>query len=303
VHRKLTFYQWQPITGRQAFDPPTAAHVLAGRVAADPQSVIVVGSDTTTAVVVSSVGSAMEPTRFQLMALRDPDNRPLQFAPGEPLAPIDMLAHRYPADVTHVALWPDGYAAQDSYGHSPRLGRLSHYLRTQANAYVNFEQLYEPDMLARLQDIQGQLRGVDIALTRPEHVDQDPGVFETLIPAVYGSRAPSISVHLGMGRYGARDRYLDAQIEEATYSIAERAHELVDSMVITGRSRTSGRTERVNLLSERLGVERELPRSTQGGSMPDTDATFVALDEAYRDLRERQQLDRAIRAQMMRPRR
>ena len=65
MHRKLTFYQWQPITGRQAFDPPTAAHVLAGRVAADPQSVIVVGSDTTTAVVVSSVGSATEPTRFQ----------------------------------------------------------------------------------------------------------------------------------------------------------------------------------------------------------------------------------------------
>ena len=50
----------------------------------------------------------------------------------------------YPADVTHVMIWPDGIAAQDLHANAPRLGRLSFYLRQQVQAYVSFEPLYQP---------------------------------------------------------------------------------------------------------------------------------------------------------------
>lgn len=300
LKRKLTFYRWLSVPNRPPFEPYAAAGGVAALVEQDPSTAILTEAEATTAVIVNSVGDPATPTRLQLLALRDPDNRPLQFGPGEPLAPIDMLADRYPADVTHVTLWPDGYAAQDFHGNAPRAGRLARYLRRQVDAFVNLEQLYQPDMLDRLDDIRGQLRGVDIALTRPEHVDQDPGVLGTLVPAVYGHRAPSVSVHVGMGRYGPRDRFLDAETEEAILATAERAQELVDSMVITGRSRTTGRSATVDLLNERLYVERELPRSQQGGSLPDAESAFAELEAAYRDLRDCGRLEEAVRAQAMR---
>ena len=60
-------------------------------------------------------------------------------------------------------------------------------------------------MLARLQRLRGHLRGVEISLTRPEYVDPNRGTFGTLIPAIWGPRVPSVSVHVGMGRRGPRD--------------------------------------------------------------------------------------------------
>ncbi len=298
--RKLTFFRWISLDDDQPFQPAAAGAAIAALNSDDPRAAILTEGEATTAVLVVDPGGQAAPTRLQVLALRDPDSRPLQFGPGEPLGPIEMLADRYPADVTHVVLWPDGVAVQEFHGNAPRMSRLARFLRRQVDALVSFEQLYQPDMLRRLEDIRGQFRGVDIALTKPEHVQEDPGVFETLIPAVYGQRAPSVTVHIGMGRYGPRDRYLDEQTEESVISVAERAHDLVDSLVITGRSRTTGRTASINLLNERLHVERELARSDQGGSMPDTGATFTAIDAAHRALSEDGTLDQAVQAQAMR---
>jgi hypothetical protein len=78
-----------------------------------------------------------------------------------------------PPTFTHVAVWPDGYAAQDLGGHAPRPSRLRDHLRQRLDVEVAFEQLYQPNMLERLRDIQGQLRSVDIALTPPDRLDRD----------------------------------------------------------------------------------------------------------------------------------
>lgn len=253
-------------------------------------------------VLVHETGTATTPTKLQLLALRDPDNRPLQFGPGEPLGPIDMLAHRYPADVTHVEIWPDGLAGQDFHGNAPRLSRLSRYLRQKLSHFVTFEQLFQPDVADRLDDVRGQLRGVDIALTRPERLDQNPGLFGTLIPSVYGHSAPSVSVHVGMGRFGPRDRYLDAQTEAHIFEIAEHAQDLVDQLVITGRSRQTSHSARVDLVNERLFAERQLPRSPQGGSMPDDGATFDELEQLHAQWTSDGTFSAAVQAQAMRPR-
>jgi hypothetical protein len=105
----------------------------------------------------------------------------------------------YPSDVSHATIWPDGIAAQDLHANAPRVGRLRFYLRHQVHAYLTFEPLDQPDMLARLQRLRGHLRGVEISLTRPEYVDPNRGKFGTLIPAIWGPRVPSVSVHVGMG--------------------------------------------------------------------------------------------------------
>ncbi len=301
LRRRLTFYRWQAIRDRAPFVPHVAAQAVARLTSADPRQAVFLDGDSTTVVLVHETGTANSPTKLQLLALRDPDNRPLQFAPGEPLGPIDMLAHRYPADVTHVEIWPDGLAGQDFHGNAPRLSRLSRYLRQKVSHFVTFEQLFQPDVAARLDDIRGQLRGVDIALTRPERLDHDPGLFGTLIPSVYGHSAPSVSVHVGMGRFGPRDRYLDAQTEADIFEIAEHAQDLVDQLVIVGRSRQTGRSTRLDLVNERLFAERQLPRSPQGGSMPDAGATFDELEHIHAQWSTDGTFSAAVEAQAMRP--
>ena len=302
LRRKLTFHRWQDIEGRSPFVPHEAAEAIVQLTTADPHQAVFVDGDSTTVVLVYDTGTSNTPTKLQLLALRDPDNRPLQFGPGEPLGPIDMLAHRYPADVTHVEIWPDHLAGQDFHGNAPRLSRLSRYLRHTVSHFVSFEHLFQPDVADRLDDVRGQLRGVDIALTRPERVDHDRGLFSTLIPAVYGHNAPSVSVHVGMGRFGPRDRYLDAQTEAHIFEIAEHAQDLVDQLIVTGRSRRTGQSARVDLVNERLFAERQLPRSPQGGSMPETGATFNELEELHTQWSNDGTFATAVQAQAMRPR-
>jgi hypothetical protein len=105
-----------------------------------------------------------------------------------------------------------------------------------------------------------------------------------------------------MGRYGPRDRYLDEATEDAVFQIAENAHEYVDRLVVTGIDEQTGRSERLNLLSERIHQEVELPFKKNRDGVPDEAATFAAMDSAYADMKAGGRLDDAVEAQLMRGR-
>src|SRR3984957_9619703 len=196
VVRQLVFYKWSSVNAKPAFEYHQGLAELSDKIVGDPQFAVVQNDEVTTAVEVVSPGTAVLPAKLQLLALRDEDNRPSQWKPGEPLSALVLPADYYPSDVSHVTLWPDGIAAQDMHANAPRLGRLSFYLRNQVHAYVTFEPLYQPDMFTRLQQLRGHLRGVEISLTRPEYVDSNRGVFDTLLQAVFGERVPSVAVRL-----------------------------------------------------------------------------------------------------------
>jgi hypothetical protein len=258
--------------------------------------------DVTTAVEVVWSGTETSPGKLQLLALRDEDNRPSQWKPGEALSALSMPTDWYPSDVSYVMIWPDCIAAQDLHANAPRVGRLSFYLRHQVHAYVTFEPLYQPDMLARLQRLRGHLRGVEISLTRPEYVDPNRGTFGTLIPAIWGPRVPSVSVHVGMGRRGPRDRFLDDATEESVFGIAENAHDFVDRLVVFGKNPETNRSERVNLLSERLQERVGIPARADAPALPVAELVFQGLEAAYRSFRDQGLFERAIQAQVTQPR-
>jgi hypothetical protein len=214
-----------------------------------------------------------------------------------------MANSHYTADVTHVVIWPDGIAAQDMHRNAPRLGRLSYYIEKKLSGYVNFDPLYRPDMYEKLQRMKGQLRGVEFALTRPEYLSrQRPGAFSTLLPAVYGSKVPSIQVRVGMGRYGPRDQYLDGQTEDAIFAIADSADELVDKLIVRGKDPRTGRIDTINFLTERLSSNVTLERSSANPSLPDPDKTFAQMEGAYRRFQSEGKFWDAIRTQAKRPR-
>jgi len=302
VSRQFVFYRWSPIDARPAFEHHHALAELHDKIDGDPTFAVLQGDDATTAVTVESPGSAHLPGKLLLLALRSEDNRPWQWKPGEELTALSMPADSYPSDVTHVMIWPDGVAAQDLHPNAPRLGRLSFYLRQQVNAYVAFEPLYQPDMFARLQQLRGRLRGVEISMTRPEYAQTDRGAFGTLLPAVWGSRVPSVSVHVGMGRRGPRDRFLDDATEEAVFRIAEDAHDIVDRLVVVGRNPATNKSERVNLLNERLQERADIPTRSDAPGLPVADLVFDGLDRTYRRFLGEGLFEQAIQARATRPR-
>jgi hypothetical protein len=302
VQRQLVFYKWSSINAKPSFEPHNVLTELHNKVTGDPDFAVMEHDEVTTAAAVVSSGSDRTPAKLQLLALRNEDNRPSQWKPGEGLTALSMPEDWYPSDVSHVMIWPDGIAAQDMHPNAPRLGRLSFYLRHQVQAHVSFEPLYQPDMFTRLQQLRGRLRGVEISMTRPEYVDSDRGAFGTLLPSVWGSRVPSAAVRLGMGRRGPRDLFLDGAMEEAIFQIAEDAHDLVDRLIVFGKNPTTNKTERVNLLSERLHERVDIPARADAPSLPEADLVYHALEAAYQRFRGEGLFERAIQAQTTRPR-
>jgi hypothetical protein len=302
VARQLVFYKWSNVSGKPTFEYHEALAELRDKIEGDPQFAVLQNNEVTTAVEVMSPGTETLPAELQLLALRDEDNRPSQWKPGESLTALSMPPDSYPSDVSHVMIWPDGIAAQDLHHNAPRLGRLSFYLRHQVHANVTFEPLYQPDMLVRLQQLRGRLRSVEISLTRPEYIEPNKGAFSTLVPAIWGPRVPSLAVHVGMGRRGPRDRFLDEAAEEDIFRIAEDAHDTVDRLVVFGKNPATNKMEKVNLLSERLQQKVEVPARADAPGLPMTNLVYRALEAAYRTFRGQSLFERAIQAQATQPR-
>lgn len=301
VARQLVFYKYTSVNTRPAFEYAQALATLRDRTEATPEFAVIEQNEVTTAVTVVSPGSETEPGLLQLLALRDPDHRPSQWRPGTPLGPLPLLDGEYPADVTHVAIWPNGVAAQDAHANAPRLGRLSSFLRQKVASHVTFEPLFQPDMRERLEQLRGQFRGVELSLSGQHPIaTSDRGAFGMFIPAVHGERAPAVGVRIGMGRYGPRDRYLDGETEEAVFRIAEQAYDQVDALIVRGRNRVTGKIDEVNFLGERLHVKADIPARSDVPALPEESLVFRELDLAYRDFLAQGMFEKAILAQAMR---
>ncbi len=299
LKRKLLFYNWSP-SGRADFQPAAAATRLEQGIANSADFSIVDNNGVITALEVISRGGGQEPTNFRMLALRGADDRPFKWDPTGSVGPIGLLDTEYPADVTHVSMWPDGICAHDYGRDVPRITRLSFFLRHKLSEHVSFEPIYKADMHQKLRDMTGQLRSVELAVTKPEYAPRDRGAFANLFPAAFGEEAPSARITLGMGRYGPRTRYLDQATEEEVFALAENAADLVTQMIIRGRSQRTGRVETVNLLSEHLQSESELRRSQAIPSMPDAAHAFFELDQAYKDFKSRDVFEKASQGRFVR---
>ncbi len=296
--RSLVFYQWHAEPMRAPFRPSEVATRLAAEAVGDPKFLVLKGKEVTTAVSVVDVGDDSRPTRLQLLALRTEDQHPTQWQPGGKIDILPVLAGHYPADVSHVTLWPDGIAGQDLHKNAPRPGRLSFFLRSKLAQYVSFEPLYNPDMFEKLLRMRGSLRSVEIGITRPDYSSRDAGILETFMPGAFGPKAPSLRVKVGIGRFRPKNEYLEQPLEDAAFEAAERAHDIVDTLIISGYDPQVGKIDTINLTKQRLKVEVDLPRDKAVPALPNADATFTELDKAHRSYVDQGTFARALRTQV-----
>ncbi|WP_406453652.1 hypothetical protein OG782_22390 [Streptomyces sp. NBC_00876] len=299
LKRKLVFYRWASVASRNTFEPSVVAERLAQEIAADREYQMVEKDGVITAVEVVDAGGGREPAKFRVLSLRGVEDRPFKWDPNSSIGPLSLLADEYPADATHVSIWPDGYCAHDMGRYSPRVSRLSFFLRQRMLEYVQFDPLYNEDAFRRLEEMKGQFRSFDLAMTKPEYATRDRGTFGRLWPAVAGEELPSVRVTLGMGRYGPKDRFIDQDLEDELLELAANASDLLTGMVVRGRNRRTNRADQVNLLTERLAAEVELPHRTDIPSAPRVDSVFFELDQAYKDFRQRGVFEATSTAELM----
>jgi hypothetical protein len=285
VKRRLTFYAWDDLPRKQAFDRIAGAKAVkkltGGReIFEDEESI--------SAVLTHTVGTATSPTQFRVLRLREYDDRPLRYSSGSTLAPITLNQGEYTTDVTHIAIWPDGYGAYDAHGNAPGLPTLAAFLADRCDQHVNFVALYDRDLIDRLKELDG-IRGIEYSIVRSDKaqraLDAELGVFGGLLAAHKGNEEVSFSTRIAVNRKGGRDRSLDEQTRQEIIELAPRAEEYFDSLHITGFRRVNGKLERVelNMLQTRVAKEVEIRRAKQGGNWPDYAACFQALTDAKKE--------------------
>ena len=298
--RRLVFYAWADTNENHPFQRIAGAAALGAL--SDDKVVLTHGEDYLTAVEVVDPVTGRTPTRLVLHALHGPGSRPSQWGPGEGAKSIRIGRGRYTAFSSHVVLWGDKIAALDAHANAPGLGRLSAYFMRQATERVCFRALYEQETADRLRDLDG-IRGVEFSIHEPHKIQRARarGMLGSVLPRRH---FPSVHVSAGMSRKEPEDAYIDDELAEELFSLADDAEQYFDRIKIRGLSKTertaTGKKKsiEVNLLSERLQVEDSLEEARGNPSMPAQEAVFAALDSARRELQRGGRLAAAAEARL-----
>jgi len=300
VDRRLTFYAWADANEKHPFDRLQAAATVAGL--GKTGIVLEHGDDELTAIEVVSRGKGDAPTKLLVHALHGPGNRPSEYGPGEGTRTIQIGKGRYTAFTGHMVIWPDKIAAIDLYANCPGLGRVAVYFRKQANQRVIFRPLYYQGAADRLKDLDG-IRGVDFAIHDPHKIAQarKRGMLRSILPS---RKFPSIRVSAGMSRKQPKDSYIEPEVEDELMELADSAEHFFDRLIVRGLSKTkktkTGKKKsiRVNLLSERLHIERSLADDEANPTLPKQDAVFDAIVKARKKLEKSDELEDAVEARL-----
>lgn len=300
VARRIIFSAWASVSLKHPFDIEAALDEfkpLSGK------DVILEQNEALTAAVVLQRPSGDDPALIQLLALRDYENRPINWGPGSNPEPITIGEDQYTADITHVAIWQDKIVAHDAYTNAPGLARLSAYMRDKGNQRVVFPPLYDPGLTQQLKDLEG-LRRVEYGIHTPSKVQHasSSGFLSDLIPSAFGEKVPSLRVSLGMSRRSPRDAYLDDSVSDPVLKAVEHAEQFFDTLQISGKSKTqttpagNPKTVVLNLLKHRIQTSREIARIEGGGNLPDPDAVYEALIAARKETDQNGRLSKAVEA-------
>jgi hypothetical protein len=301
IKRRITFVAWASASEKRPFDLDEA---ISGLASVPPADQVFEHGEMLTAVDHVSSLTDNRPARLRLLALHDADNAPSEWGPGAGATHIKLAAGCYTAFFTHVVIWPDKIAAFDRYANAPGLGRLAAYIKEQTGERVIFRALYEQGLKQQLEDLSGY-RSIEYGVHDPHKkiALAASGAIGSLLPRAW-QMIPSIRVRVGMGRRGRRDAYLDDGLHDDVVAMSDAAEEFFDSLIISGPSKTrrtsSGGPQKidVNLLSQRLQAEVDLPRDSVIPSLPKRSELFKAIRDVRREFDHSGKLEEAVEARI-----
>lgn len=236
---------------------------------------------------------------FRFMTLRGSDNFPAAYNPASGITPLRVPKGSFIADVMHVVFRSDGLLIFDRHNEGPALGELSQYLRSHLKMPVAIVSLYNRDLAADIEDMQGQFRKIDIGFLTDSVDEGSPGLLSGAKQLFRGQHVPALGISMGMGRTGARDEYLSPGLQEEMMGIAGQAGELVERMTISGRRRSTGKIDQINLLRQRIGEHLDFAPVQPGSSMPDSTDAYQQLKRMFTDYWAKGIVDSALSARFL----
>jgi hypothetical protein len=151
-----------------------------------------------------------------------------------------------------------------------------------------------------MRHLKGRLRGAQIAFTQAEYTSSEGGSISILWPQALRQKVPVVRLNLSMGKYGPRDRYLDNAVDDAVFELAENANDAIEKLIVRGKNPNTGTIEEINLLNDRLHVDRDFQPSSGAASLPEKSEVFFSIDQAYKEFKRNGVLERAGHAQLLR---
>jgi hypothetical protein len=281
AERKVLFYRAAPIdkSAGPSWDPGAICAAISALSGADSYH------DDGLQVNRAEVVSTAKPQKIKLFKVRRDELPGVDDGAGDE-TDLDLAEDEGLAEAIHICLFPKGIVAAEFFYHGPRIGRFERFLNDKLGlGPFEIVELVRKDAIDRalqLGDIRYLRIKLDPSLTSRKEAsaadldglmdmvdDYQPGVFAELVLRAEGNDAG----------FTAKAKKLLDKIKRKEADI-----DIFDKLEIEGKPSPDERVVPLDILSERIYRMVEVPYQTARYRALNSDATFAAIREAYKQV-------------------
>jgi len=186
------------------------------------------------------------------------------------------------AEAIHLVMFPNGVVAAESFGHGPRATRFPLYLRGKLDMPCTMVPIIRHDV------VEEALKFSDIRLLRVK-LDPSAASYGAASPqALHGLMGTAQDLHAGVYaelalRTDKGDQKFTSRVKKTISEIfrGNGDFDAFEKVEIEGKPDPDARVAELDLLSERLYRQVEIPFRAQRTRELDADAAFAAIRDAY----------------------
>lgn len=195
---------------------------------------------------------------------------------------LDLEDEEGLAEAIHLMLFPNGVVAAESFGHGPRAGRFPLYLTGKLEMPCTMVRIIRHDV------VEEALKFSDIRLLRVKLDPSSTSYGASSPAALHGVMGTAQDLHTGV--YAELALRTDGGDQKFTKRVKKMIGEIFsgngdasafEKVEIEGKPDPDSRVAELDLLSERLYRQVEIPFRAQRVRELDADAAFSAIEDAY----------------------
>jgi hypothetical protein len=204
---------------------------------------------------------------------------------------LDLEDEEGLAEAIHLMMFPNGVVAAESFGHGPRATRFPLYLKGKLDMACTMATIVRHDV------VEEALKFSDIRFLRVKLNPSETSYGAGAPPALHGLMGTAQDLHTGVYaelalRSDGGDQKFTKRVKKTISEIFGGNGDIDDfeKLEIEGKPDPDTRVTELDLLSERLYRQVEIPYRAQRTRELDADAAFAAIRDAYK--RVKPHLDR-----------
>jgi hypothetical protein len=200
---------------------------------------------------------------------------------------LDLEEDEGLAEAIHLMMFPNGFVAAESFGHGPRATRFPLYLRGKLDMPCTMAGIIRHDV------VEEALKYSDIRLLRVKLDPSAESYGAAAPPSLHGLMGTAQDLHTGV--YAELALRTDKGDQKFTSRVKKTISEIFggngdvdafEKIEIEGKPDPDTRVAELDLLSERLYRQVEIPYRAPRTRELDADAAFAAIRDAYKRVKD-----------------